>query len=81
MMKIKIESPLVTITFEDQYIMGSDGYTKHNLPDVKDTIKNMTKACEQIIHETIRAQKYGVIDLKKWEIPENSDKINVILEK
>ena len=81
MMKIKIESPLVNITFEDSYVMDSGGWTKHNLPNPDMMIKEMTKACEKIIHETIRAQKHGVIDLKKWEIPENPDKIEVTVEK
>ena len=81
--KLKIESPLVNITLEDEHIMDRDGYTKHHVPDVKQTaalIKDMEKVAEKIIHETIRAKLHGCIDMKKWEMPNDPNKIKVTVE-
>ena len=82
MLKIKIESPLVNITFEDDYVMHN-GYTMHNIPSGGELLKLIDKlqcACKDIILENVRANKYGCIDLKKWETPENQNEIKVTVE-
>ena len=84
MLKIKIESPLVNITFEDEMVLDRDGFRKHNLPEGKELdslIDKLKETCSQVILETVRAQKYGCIDLKKWQVPEDFKEINVTIEK
>lgn len=84
MLKIKIESPLVNITFEDEMILNREGYIKHEIPENEELlilIDKLKEACSQVILETVRAKKYGCIDLKKWQIPDNFKDINVTLDK
>lgn len=84
MLKIKIESPLVNITYEDEVVLTKDGFTKHSLPNEKELlilVDKLKETCSQVILETVRAQKYGCIDLKKWQIPEDFREVNVTIEK
>jgi len=81
-MKIQIESPLVNITFEDEYVMHA-GMTMHRTPtgeEIPKLIDKLKDACSQIILEHIKAKKYGVIDLSKLDIPKDANEINVTLE-
>lgn len=84
MLRIKIESPLVNITFEDETVLDRDGFRKHSIPEGKELdslIDKLKETCSQVILETVRAKKYGCIDLKKWDIPENFKEISVTLDK
>ena len=81
-MKIQIESPLVNITFEDEYVMHA-GMTMHRTPtgdEIPVLIDKLKDACSQIILEHIKAKKYGIIDLSKLDIPKDANEINVTLE-
>lgn len=75
-MKIQIESPLVNITFEDEYVMHRTP-TGEEIPKLVDKLKD---ACSQIILEHIKAKKYGIIDLSKLNIPKDANEIKVTLE-
>lgn len=81
-MKIQIESPLVNITFEDEYVMHN-GYTMHRTPtgdEIPKLVDKLKDACSQIILEHIKAKKYGIIDLSKLNIPKDANEIKVTLE-
>lgn len=81
MLKIQIESPLVNITFQDEYVMAN-GHTRHNLPEgdnLEKLIDKLKDTCSHIIIDHIKAKRYGVIDLSKMDIPKDVNEINVKL--
>lgn len=60
-MKIQIESPLVNITFQDEYVMHA-GMTMHRTPtgsDLENLIDKLKDTCSQIIVDHIKAKRYG----------------------
>ena len=64
---------------QEEFNLTKDNLQFHDI-DLMKLVDKLTNAAKDIIHETIRAQKHGCIDLKKWEIPENADKIKVTVE-
>ena len=81
-MKIQIESPLVNITFQDEYVMHA-GMTMHRTPtgeEIPKLIDKLKDTCTQIILEHIKAKKYGIIDLSKLDIPKYMNDIKIALE-